>query len=262
MNFLKKFLGGKTEIKEEIKSTNTIVGMILLEEEWLDFEKMIYELKGKWNLKIDHISSDKKTLKINWYTILIINENKPISKEEIKTISERTLFRDNIIEETDAHKSHITVVIHWKDNGPIQSNLLFNKIIASIMNHSKSIGIYIGDRSLLLKKDFYIYETNLITENILPISTWIYIGSWKDNNKCSWYTYGLNDFGKREIEIINSEKSTEEIFELLYRLTSYVIESNITFKDKEYIDISNDEQCKISISKGIYLENTTIKVKC
>ena len=45
----------------------------------------------------------------------------------------------------------------------------------------------------------------MLNEEMLPIQLWIYIGLVQENGKTSMYSYGLAEFGKLEMEIINSD---------------------------------------------------------
>ena len=44
----------------------------------------------------------------------------------------------------------------------------------------------------------------MMKEEMLPIQLWVYIDIINDRDKSSVYTYGMKEFGKSEMEIINS----------------------------------------------------------
>lgn len=129
------------------------------------------------------------------------------------------------------------------------------------MNNSKSLGIYIGGRTLVLKKEFYLENVKMMNEDDLPLYNWIYFGLRKENEKQSVYTYGLEDFGKKDMEIINSDYSIQELHEMMFNLTHYVIAYDVTFKAGETIGISFEQKLKISESKGKWFDRTTLKIE-
>lgn len=252
--------------KKEKKSetSKNILGMVLLEEtNSMDIKKVVSELREKWNLKVDDRESNNETsvLEIDGYKIAIANMDVAIPGDEIETTAEYNYFWKKGKEEATKHKGHIILSITNAGKDPIKENLLYTKIASSVLNNSKSLGIYIGGRTLLLKKEFYQSVTNEISEESLPLYNWIYLGIRKENEKNSMYTYGLSDFNKTEIEILNSKHSVEEINEMLTNFVNYILISNVTLKDGETIGFSEEQKLKISISKGKYIDGKTMKIE-
>jgi len=94
----------------------------------------------------------------------------------------------------------------------------------------------------------------------LPINLWIYIGLRSINSKSSGYTYGLTEFKKEEIEIVDSKNNLTQIREVLYDISHYVLKSNITFKEGETIGFSEDEKINITFSKGSFVSGNSFKL--
>lgn len=264
--FFAMILFGFSKKSENINmdSNTMILGMILLEEvNSLNIDNMILDLEENYKLKIESKEIDKEASVINIdnYSIAIGNMSSPIPGDEIRTTAEYNYLWSNGINEAPNHKGHIILSILDGGRNPIKENILFNQIAASILKNSKSIGVYIGGRTLLLKKDFYLANTESMSKEDLPLYNWIYFGLRKDNGKQSVYTYGLTDFGKKEMEIINSKKDLEELSALMYNFAHYVIANDVTLKDGETIGMSATQKLKIKESKGKYLEGNTLKIK-
>ena len=60
----------------------------------------------------------------------------------------------------------------------------------------------------------------MMKEEMLSIQLWVYIGIINDGDKSSVYTYGMKEFGKFEIEIINSAMNSDELYYSLYQYFS------------------------------------------
>ncbi len=253
---------------EDLKGNNPepnpmILGMILLEKpNSLDFKGMTSDLEENWGLKIDSNESEKETavLSINGYTIAIAVVPAPIPGDEVETTVEFNYLWPDGANEATKHKGHVILSIMNAGKDPIKENILFNQMAASILKNSESIGIYIGARTLVLKKDFYLYNSESMSEENLPLYNWIYFGLIQDKGKQSAYTYGLADFGKKEMEIVRSKKDAEELNEMMYSLTHYVLAYDVTLKAGETIGMSAEQKLKISESKGEFLDGTTIKI--
>ncbi|MFI1770255.1 DUF4261 domain-containing protein [Thalassobellus citreus] len=254
----------KKEKKTEPNTNSAILGMVLLEDpNSFDLNGTVNELKTKWKLKVNDNDADDKAavLVIGEYNVAIANIPAAIPGGEVKRTAEYNYFWENGIEETSKHKGHIVLSIMNAGKNPVRENLLYSKIASAVMNNSKAIGIYIGARTLVLKKDFYQANVEMMSEEDLPLYNWIYFGLRKEDGKQSVYTYGLVDFGKMEMEIVESENSIEELNEMMFNLAHYVIAFNVTLKDGETIGISAEQKLKISESKGKFLEGKTLKIE-
>ncbi|PCI03838.1 MAG: hypothetical protein COB81_03075 [Flavobacteriaceae bacterium] len=254
----------KKEKKAEINSEKLILGMILLKENnSMEIDKVISELKEKWKFKVENAETDNETsiIEINDYRIAIVNMPVPIPGDEVKTTAKFNYFWENGDIEATSHKGHIILTIINGGKDPVTENVLFTKLATSIMNNSNALGIYIGGRTLALEKDFYTENAEMMTDQDLPIYNWIYFGMNKENGGNSIYSYGLADFGKLEMEIVNSKHPMDELQELMFNLTHYIVASNVILKDGETIGMSETQKLKLSITKGKYLEGKTLKIE-
>lgn len=259
------FGSSSKETKSDQKESEMILlGMVLLEESnSLNINDVVNELREKWKLIVDdkETSNEASILFIEDYRIAIVNMDIPIPGNEIKSTAEYNYLWPNGTDEATKHKGHVILSLLNAGKDPIKENTLFSKVASSILNNSKSLGIYIGSRSLLIKKEMYLSSAKTMTSENLPLLVWIYFGMREENGKRSIYTYGLTDFQKMEMEIINSTHSFEDLLEMMLSMAHYVILSNVTLRDGETMGISETQRLRISISKGKYLPDKSIKIE-
>ena len=255
----------KKEDKADVNPVSkSILGMVLLEENnSFNIKDFTEELQNKWSLKIDNIETSDETsvLVIQGYNIAIAVIPNKIPNNEVEQTAEYNYFWQNGVNETSKHKGHIIVSIMNAGKDPIQENILYSKLVSSALNNSNSNGVYIGGRTLVLSKEFYQSNVESMSEQELPIYNWIYIGIRSENGRNSVYTYGLKDFGKKEMEIINSKSSIEDISEMMYNLSHYVLAYNVNLKSGETIGLSAEQKIKITESKGKFLNEKTLKIE-
>ena len=99
-----------------------------------------------------------------------------------------------------------------------------------------------------------------LLDDMLPIQLWVYVGIINDE-KSSIYTYGMKEFGKSEIEIIDSALNGSELYDFLLPVLNYILESDVTLNDGETIGFSEDEKIKITKSKAVYLDGDSLKLE-
>ena len=76
----------------------------------------------------------------------------------------------------------------------------------------------------------------------MSIQLWMYIDIIKDGDKSSVYTYGMKEFGKSEMEIINSAINSEELYYSLISILQYILKDDVQLKDGETIGFTEDEK--------------------
>jgi len=94
----------------------------------------------------------------------------------------------------------------------------------------------------------------------LPISLWVYIGLREDKERNSGHTYGLLEFNKFELEIIDSTKSLDDIRLFLLNMVHYILSGDVTFKQGQTCGYPDEEKIQISFSPGVLLEVETFKL--
>lgn len=241
-----------------------ILGMVLLKEPaFVEMKDVVINLRNKWKLEVDdeHVGDTSSVLVIDGYNILIGHMPIPVPAEEIKATADYNYFWENGKEEAPKHQGHIILSLTGGGKNPVKENLLYSKVVSSILNNSNALGMYMGGRSLLMKKDFYLANVEMMSEEDLPLYNWIYIGLRQENGKQSVYTFGLSDFNKKEIEILDSPHSLEELSDMIFNLAHYVIAGNVDLKDGETIGMSAEQKLKITESKGKFLEGNTLKIE-
>ena len=139
---------------------------------------------------------------------------------------------------------------------------LLTKVNASILRTCETaIGVYQGESTLLLPKDLYLDLAHFLLEDMLPIQLWVYIGIINGDEKSSVYTYGMKEFGKSEIEIIDAHMEGSEVYDFLLSILEYVLEQDVTLQHGETIGFTEEQQIKITESEAIYLDGTSLKLE-
>jgi hypothetical protein len=240
-----------------------ILGMIMHNEnEAIDFNLFAIDFKNSYRNNIGEISGENTsfTFKVDNEMVGIGHMDIPIPKGDIEGTSKFAYNWQTVLEDTKDHKSHLIVSVMQGDQNEINRYKIFTQVICSLLRTTNAIGVYKGNQSLLIAKQDYLNEAEAMNEEYLPLNLWIYFGLYKTDKGNVGYTCGLKEFNKTEIEIVNSSKKIEEIREFLFNVSHYVLENDVTFKDKQTVGGSADEKITISFSKGQFVEGNTFKL--
>lgn len=251
------FQGNKASYK------NSVSGIILLSKEPIFNSAMIErELITKYKMKINKKTTNDGVVifQTEKYKIVIVALDAEIPQDEIESVCKISHTWSDALEKVSEHQSHIILTVSSDVEDFVELNLEFTKVAATILRNTKSIGIYLGNQSLILPSEHYLKISDSMSANDLPIGNWIYFGLRENNEKRNGFTIGLKEFGFREIEFSDSEKSFEEIYKILYDLTHHVLFSKKHLKRGETFDLSDEEKISLEPRQGEFRDTETMHV--
>lgn len=101
----------------------------------------------------------------------------------------------------------------------------------------------------------------VMKEGELPLNNWIWFGLHRREGGVCGYTYGMDVFGKEELEVLDADADPLAVREFLVSLAGYVIGSDVTLNDGETIGFSQGDRHRITRSPGVALpDQPTLKV--
>ena len=255
--FLKK---NKTETGQDSK---IILGMImLLDETSFDLNGFLEDYNNNYPYRINKFSGDNSSVafKIDNEMVTIAHMPFPIPSGDIVETAEYSYNWQSVLDDTKEYKSHLIVSIIQGGHDQIKRFKIFTQVLCSLLRTTNSVGVYKGNQSLLISKEEYLIEAALMNNDYLPLNLWIYFGLRTSENGNSGYTYGLKEFNKTELEVLNSLKSVEDIRGFLFNMSHYILEYDVTFKDGQTCGRSEEERIGITISKGKFVGGDTFKL--
>ena len=243
---------------------STFVGFVLLERADFDAEKYVKDLKDDWNLDYDfEITQEDNTIIADYNGMIMTASLMPAPIPDNEAVEQaKTNYRwENAVEAAEKHKAHLLVsVINRGDMDNIEGAKHYVKLLANATKQEGCLGINI--LGTVIHPQMYYDFAKLYDENDdFPIENIVYIGLYGDeNNTVSGYTYGLEQFGKKELEIIKSSEEAEEVYNFLASISDYIITSDVVLNDGETIGFSEEQKIQISVSEGIALAGETVKL--
>ena len=113
---------------------------------------------------------------------------------------------------------------------------------------------------IVFEPRFYAAGADVMKGGNLPILNWIWFGLYRREGGVCCYTYGMEQFGKEEMEILDANAQPSDVRNFLLDLVSYVLESGETLNDWETIGFSMEDKHSITRSEGVSLPGTTLKI--
>ena len=250
---------------EALNENNVVLSMPMFKNnKSYVLDKVIEDLKVYWELDVTDIEGDDElaTFKVGDELVAISMMPVPIPNSEFESMYSYSYLWENVENETKEHTNHVIVSILSSDIPMVEKYSLLTKVNSSILRTSEdAIGIYQGSATLLLPKELYIAFSELLLSDMLPVQLWVYIGIIYNNERTSVYSYGMQEFDKSEIEILETVMSNREVYDLFINILNYVLAYDVTLKHGETIGFSENEKIKIIESEAVYVDGNSLKLE-
>ena len=253
----------KKKTADKWNNSKIILGMVMLDDEnSFDVERFINDFKGFYgdNIKDPRGDSGSFVFTVDGEMVAIAHMDVPIPKGDIEGTAQYTYHWQTALAETKDHKSHLIVSLMQGGQSQVKRFKIFTQVLCSLLRTTNAIAVYKGNQSLLIPGVDYLNEAEAMSDEYLPLNLWIYFGLRVTDHGNSGYTYGLKEFNKTEMEVVNSSKSLEDIRGFLFNISHYVLDYDITFEDGQTVGGSEEEKIAISFSKGQLVEGDTFKL--
>lgn len=245
--------------------STAFTGFVLLNEAKFDRDKFLKDLKEDWKITLDLSKEDKSKEKdmlvgdINGIMVAVALMPAPIPNNEAVDNAKTNYRWKDAVKVAEEHKAHILVSLLGEPN-LVEGAKLYTKIISALIKQENCTGINV--LGTVLNPDMYRDFTRYYEENdMFPVENMIFIGLYgSEEEKINAYTYGMEGFGKKEMEILSSSQSPEDVYYFLQGVADYVITSDVILQDGETIGFSAEQKIPISQSKGIAVNGITLKL--
>lgn len=250
-------------MKDNPTKSKMILGMVMLPDlNSFDLNNFAHDFKSNYGNFIEDLTGDNSsaTFRIEGEMVVIGHMPAPIPSGDIEGTAKYAYNWMSALEDTKGHKSHLFVSVLRGGQDQLRRFRLFTEVLCSLLRTTNAIGIYKGAQSLLIPKEDYLNEAQLMSDDYLPLNLWIYFGLRSHSTGNSGYTYGLTELNKDEMEIVHSARSLEDIRGLLFSMAHYVLEYDVTLEGGQTCGMSETEKIPISYSKGVHVQGDTLKL--
>ncbi len=198
------------------------------------------------------ISEGVFTFNVEDRNVMLIAINMPIPQPEIDEACEYSWMWKDALKEMAQQKAHV-IVTSITEHAP-QAAMDCSRIIAAVAKAGDPASIYWGNAGHVLEPAFFIDAVNSF-ESGLPVLLWVCLRITGDGPKGPFTltTEGLENFGHRELEIINSRRGVGDLRMMCFSLIDYLLEKGPVLKDGHTFGADENERMKI--------EHTTSKFR-
>ena len=223
-------------------------------------------MKEKWDIVVEEYdasedkSDDALVFEVGDMLAAVSLASYPIPGGEAETNAENNYMWEDAVKVAKEHRAHILVAVLGKEEDLLEKGKLYTKLVAACCRQQYATGIYTS--GVVFGPRFYEGFADMMKEDELPTFNWIWFGLWRNKNGLNGYTYGMDAFGKEEMEVLGTGADPNDLRDFLASLASYVLENDVELHDGETIGFSADDKHAITRSPGVGLpeEQMTLKI--
>ncbi len=243
---------------DEKKEGNVLAGFVLFKDANMDWTRFRKNLADDWDITFeDEVKEGALVFKNEGMVVALSLMPNPVPDNEAENAAKNNILWKDGDKEVAKHGAHIMLAVMNKFDA-IDQALLFAKVACSLLKLDNAIAIY--KNPTCYEKKFYVDFAMSIKEGELPMPILIYTGMYLAKTGICAFTSGMRFFGKEEIEVVDSQKQPGEVISFLLSITEYVVSENAELKDGETIGFTEDEKLPITVSDGVSVQGTTVKI--
>ncbi len=241
-----------------------VTGMVLKNDsEPLNSALFFAKLKVEWGIAVDSFSEKERTIvfAIDSAIVMMASMDYAVPMLEWAAPAGISWLWKTAKTDVQAHRSQIVISVAGKHGRSVKLYQDFTKIAAAVLETTASSGVFMPNQYLLLPRGFYVESVKKLRSGDLPVYLWTYFGMTQENGLASCYSWGLSEFGMKEMEINDTPRSIQEAHAIFFDAVEQVLHLNLRLKTGDKITIQNDESVAVQLSKGVLLDEVeTVKI--
>ena len=255
----------RAEAEGESDHKGVFTGFVLLSKGEWDKAQFIQDMKEKWDIPVDEYDAsegkddDALVFEVGDMLAAVSLSTSPIPGGEAEANAENNYMWEDAVKIAREHRAHIMVAVLGKEKDLLEKGKLFTKMLAACCRQKYATGVYTS--GVVFEPRFYEGFADMLKEDELPIFNWIWFGLYRNENGMNGYTYGMDVFGKDEMEVLGTDANPNQLRDFLASLVSYVLENDVELHDGETIGFAADDKHAITRSPGVSLPEDQMTLK-
>ncbi len=249
-----------TEQSDLPEPASMLLGFVLLDRAEFNAEQVITNMREDWGIQIEGLEpDDNMVFQLADMQIAIAYMPGPIPDREVEETCKYNVLWPEGEQVVSTHQANVIVTVMGITD-PLIGHALFTQLTASVLKLDQAIAYYAPP--MVMSAESYLEGAQMLKDQELPVQLWVFLGLYTNEDRtgsCA-YTVGLKNFGKDEMEIINSKEELGDVFELMLNITTYVVGSNVVLQDGETLGYSAEHKLPLERSKGVGVEGDSIKI--
>lgn len=249
-----------THVPEQRPGTKLLTRYILLRSPELELGRFAQALREREPNSRGGVHEARIIVHVRDMTVVADAAVGPLPNGEVEQNAKYNVMWPNAEEAIQGYGGHIRVTAMNVEDGVEGHKLLTNVVAALLSGMKNALAVY--SAPMLVSPAAYLSSADLLKDDgTLPINLWVFVGLYGSEQGGSAYTHGMQDFDGDELELLNTQRSPSETFELMFSIAAYSIDRRLHFQGGENIAFKEGQSLELERSPGAALGGMTMKIK-
>lgn len=241
----------------EKNNAKILAGCVLLKDYTYDWDMLRMQLFDDWKMEITE-EAEEFSFQFAVGDVRIACMLVPAPKQGAEEAGTRNYEWPEASKAAAGHVGHVEIGVMDCEN-PLQRHVLFTMIASSMLKQDNVIGLY--QYPVVYRPQTYIEAAQVLARDEFPITCWVYIGLYQDEEGL-WnsYTYGMEDFDREEMEILHSQEGLISLYQFMVQIVTYLISENDTLEPGQRIGSDAQHSYEVTRSKAAAFDGETLKI--
>lgn len=251
------------EAEERQATAGSFAGFVLLSEAEWSPQDLVDDLKRTWDIDASFSESGEEGetvvfLQVDGMMGAVSLMPAPVPGDEAAVCAENNYMWPQAVETAKAHRGHLLAAVLGDSADILERGKLFVKLLSSCCNQKHASGVYTS--GTVFQPEMYRDFSLMMQEGALPILNWIWFGLYRREGGVCGYTYGMENFGLDEMEVLDTAAAPSDVRDFLASLAGYVLSEGVTLQDGETVGFSDGDRHAVTRGPGVSLPGTTLKI--
>ncbi|HPU06435.1 MAG: DUF4261 domain-containing protein [Thermogutta sp.] len=185
---------------------------------------------------------------VNGEPAFLVVEDKPVPEEDLELAILTAWYWPEASQAAEEHRAFAMVVLPSAPADPLEKTAIVTQLTAALAMTSQAVAVFWAKSNLIHEPEAFFNSAKHLGSGVYPIELWVgFHAEPEPDHTITFFTRGMLNFGLPEIEVYNSTRDLQFIYERVFNVAHFLFEHGPVIKDQETVGTNEDEQFVVTI---------------
>jgi len=179
----------------------------------------------------------------------VIVEDNPVPAEDLELPVLTAWYWPEAAQAVEEHRGFALVAVPVPETDSLEKTALVTELAASLAMTSDAVAILWSKANLIHEPEAFFKSAQHIGPDVYPIELWVgFHAEPEPDDTITFFTRGMLNFGLPEIEVYNSHRDLQFIYERVFNIAHFLFENGPVIRDGETVGTTDEERFLVTIA--------------
>lgn len=179
----------------------------------------------------------------------VIVEDDPIPTEDLELPVLTAWYWPEAAQAVEEHRAFAMVALPTPMSDSLEKTALVTELAASLAKTSDAVAVLWSKANLIHEPEAFFKSAQHIGPDVYPIELWVgFHAEPEPDDSITFFTRGMLNFGLPEIEVYNSHRDLQFIYERVFNIAHFLFERGPVIRDGETVGTNDEERFLVTIA--------------